>query len=361
MQLALYLDCHHGVPDEAVKDARLIQRVSVEKHVPVTYNFSGYELTTLQQERDRIQYELWCDVVGAMQSDLFINPRSGNSDPHKPELGIMPFHHMPLVQPWGHGSWGNYFDMLLRDDVQASIRAAEHGFYKTPVTMQPPDGVYAPAAAHALRSCGIDTVVVSGEFLGDNRGAKGGVYWASGLRHLMRTNDVQPQAFEDTRDFVDAAESYAYHHYLPTLAVGCDIDEFNGMRGRSLHDGIVHLCHIADEAYRRGVPLVNCNAAAHLSPRHADIEAVWPWNDVHAMIRGDGNLGWLDAERNALVGYVIDLAARRRYEGWDVGCALGHLRMASDIALRNKDFCYDGWLTRHFDENVGYARRVLQG
>lgn len=359
-QLALYLICHHGETHEAELDAHVIQHLG-EKGMPITYFLSGIELDTFLRERDRIQHNLWFDPVGALKSDLFINPRFGRNNPYQPEMGVMPYHHVPLVLPWHQDAWGDYFNAFLRHDIQASIGTAQYGFGKTPVTLHPPDGVYAPAAAHAVRSCGFDTVVVSGEFLGDNKGAKGGVYWASDLRHLMRTNDVQLQSFDNPKYFIDAVMAYSHDNWLPIVTVGCDIDEFNGMRGRSAYDGIAFLCCLADEAYRQNLPLLNCNAASYLSPRQRDIKEIWSWNNVYAMINGDGGLDWIDPERNGLVSHTIKLAAQRIREGWYLDGSLTSLEIASDIALRNKGFCYNEWLTDLYDQNIKRVRELLQG
>lgn len=362
VNLALYLICHHGHSDEVVKDAEVIRRTSIEKHIPITYFFSGIEINALNENRGRICYELGTDVVGAIQSDLFINPRFGQYDKHKSELGIMPFHHAPLVQPWGQDLWSEYFEGFLKDEIRWGISVTQQYLLKTPVTIHPPDGVYAPSVAHTLRQLGLDTVVVSGEFLGDNKHAKGVTYQASGLRHLVRTNDIQPNSSEfcNAERFADAVQNYARQNDISTLAVGCDIDEFNGMRRLSLRDGIARLCCIGDETYKHGISMVNCNAASFLNLYQADIAGVWSWNDVHAMIHADGNLGWVDGNRNALVNYMISLVRQRYKEGWDVRQAKHHLAMSYDIALRNRYF-NDPRLTDYFYGNINAARRLLQG
>lgn len=363
VNLALYLICHHGNSDEVLKDARVIQRVSIEKRVPITYFFSGIELNALNENRDRINYELWMDLIGAIQSDLFINPRFGNNGPYKSELGIMPFHHIPLVQPWSQELWGEYFKGFLEDEIRWSQSLAEQKFHKTPVTIHPPDGVYTPAAAYTLKQLGLDTVVLSGEFLDGNAHAKGVLYWASGLRHLIRTNDIQPQAHEfcNAGHFVDAVEDYGHQNDIGFVTVGCDIDEFNGMRGMSAHDGIARLCCIGDEVYKRsGISMVNCNAAAYWNLHQTSIENIWQWNDVHGMIHGNGDLGWIDSERNEFIGRLIWLTGERYRQGWDVRQAKYHIGMALDIALRNKYFCY-GDLTGYFYDNANAAKELLKG
>ena len=100
VNLSLYLICHHGNWDDFIKDARIIQRVAFEKQVPITLFFSGIELKALADDRDYIKNELGFDLVGSIQGDHFINPRRGMYNPYKPELGIMTFNHVPLVQPW---------------------------------------------------------------------------------------------------------------------------------------------------------------------------------------------------------------------------------------------------------------------
>ncbi|MBI2972099.1 MAG: hypothetical protein HYY37_06790 [Candidatus Aenigmarchaeota archaeon] len=66
MQLALCFIYHHGMPDEVVKDAELIRRVSIEKRMPATHFFSGIELNTLLHERQRISHALGTDVGGTL-------------------------------------------------------------------------------------------------------------------------------------------------------------------------------------------------------------------------------------------------------------------------------------------------------
>ncbi len=362
--IALYLICHHGNPDEVLKDAQLTQRVTAEKHVPVTYFFSGIELNAILENRDRIRHETGIDLVDVIKGGLFINPRYGYNSPYLSELGIMPFHHMPLVQPWGQDLWGRYFEDFLKGNIQWSQHLAQYHFDRIPVTMHPPDGIYAPAAAHTLRSVGLDTVVVSSEFLGQNRKAKGFLYWASGLRHLVRTNDIQPQSSDFTyaERFVEAVKAYAFGNDIEFIVVGCDIDEFNGMRQMSLEEGVARLCCIGDVAFSDPcTSMVNCNAAAYLNPCQNNIEGIWPWNEVHAMIHGDGNLRWIDAERNSLIGYLIWLVGIRQKQGWDVARAKEYISTASDIALRNANFCYDLWLSRYFDENIEAAKKLLSG
>ncbi|MBI2653640.1 hypothetical protein HYX02_02400 [Candidatus Woesearchaeota archaeon] len=360
--LALYLLCHHGNWDDFVRDSRFTQRVAFEKGIPITLFFSGIELDAIVKHRDAIWSELWFDLVGAIQSDHFINPRTGRYDPHKPELGIMTFNHVPLVQPWLEDQ-REYLEGILPEQIPRSIAKAEHEFWKTPVTFHPPDGVYAPAAAYKLKQHGLDTVIVSGEFLGDDRHAKGILYWASGLRHLMRTNDIQPQdpQFCDARHFVDAVEAYGHEHDIGQVVVGCDIDEFNGMRGMGLHDGIARLCCIGDEVYRRygRVKMINCNAASYWNLHQTDIENIWPWNHVHAMQNGTGDLSWMLGDRNDAISHVVKLIGRRYREGWDVRQAKEHLYMAADSACRHQHFGHG--LTNHFWGNIDEAIRFLQG
>ncbi|MBU1005275.1 MAG: hypothetical protein KJ561_05590 [Nanoarchaeota archaeon] len=370
INLVIGLICHHGDWDDFKRDARVIQRVSFEKRVPVTYLFSGMELDAIANNRGKLCSELGFDIVGAMQSNHFISPRFGHADAHKPELGIMPYNHIPLVHPWAQHLWGEYFEGILQDQIRWSQGIAEQMFHKTPVTIHPPDGVYAPAAAHALRGLGFDTVVVSGEFLGSDRHSKGILYWASGLRHLMRTNDIQPQddEFQDARHLVDRVEQYGHENDMPFVTITCDIDEFNGMRGMGDCDGIARLCCIGDEAYKRGgrVQIVNANAAAHWNMHSTNVETAerntWPWNDVHAQIHGDGGLGWIEGERNWVVGHVVWLIGERYRQGWEGGViqrAKEHLWMAADIACRNKYF-QDG-LSCYFWENIRYAKQLLNG
>jgi len=367
VNLVLGLICHHGDWDDFIRDARVVQRVSIEKRVPVTYLFSGMELDKLADNRDKVHNALWFDLVGAIQSsNYFINPRCGDSNPHKSEIGVAPYNHIPLVQPWAQNLWGEYFWGILKDQMLWSKGIAERKFYKTPVTVHPPDGVYAPAAADLLRKLGFDTVVVSGEFLGGNGHAKGILYWASGLRHLMRTNDIQPQSgeFQNARNLVDRVEQYGHENDMPFVVISCDIDEFNGMRGMNLDDGVARLCCIGDEVYRRNgrVQMVNANAAAYWNLHQAPMEWFWPWNDVHAQIHGDGGLGWINEERNGVITHLIWLVGERYRQGWDGGViqrAKECLWRAGDIACRNGYF--GEGLRNYFWGNVNHARYLLQG
>lgn len=361
INLSLYLICHHGHWDDFIRDARLIQRVAFEKGVPITLFFSGVELNALASHRDSIHSELWFDLIEAIRGDHFINPKFGINGPYKPELGIMAFNHVPLVQPWLEDQ-REYLEGILPDQIQRSIDKAEQEFYKTPVTFHPPDGVYAPAAAYRLKQHDLDTVVVSGEFLQGNRHAKGVLYWALGLRHLMRTPDIQPQdsQFEDAKYFVDAVEDYGHNNDIGFVVVGCDIDEFTG-RKMSLHDGIARLCCIGDEVYRRNwrVKMINCNAAAHWNLKQNNIEQAWPWNHVYAMQNCEGNLDWIIGDRNEAVSDVVKLIGQRYRQGRDVSAAKEHLYMAADSACRHKD--YGTPLRDHFWGNINEARRLLHG
>jgi len=366
VNLALYLIGHHGHWNDFIRDARVIQRVSFEKQVPVTYLFSGIQLDKMADARGSIQNDLWFDFIGAMQGGHFINPRVSYSDAHKPELGIMPYNHIPLVQPFGEQTWADYFNGILRDQVLWAKGVAEQKYHRTPVSIHPPDGIYSPAAAHCLKNCGLDNVVVSGEYLGGNRHAKGLLYWASGLRHVMRSNDIQIQdsRFYNARDFVNAVESYGHENNMPFVTVGCDIDEFNGMRGMSLHDGVARLCCVGEEVLSRGgrVKMVNINAAAHWNMYQTGIEQVWPWNNVYSMINGNGDLGFMDSGRNAEIGHVVWLIGERYRQGWDGGTiafAKHCLLEAADAACRNS-WC-SGPLTGYYQDRIGQARHVLQG
>jgi len=361
VNLSLYLICHHGYWDDFIRDARLIQRVAFEKKVPITLFFSGMELDAIAKHRDAIWNELWFDLVGAIQGEYFINPRRGMFDPHKPELGIMTYNHVPLVQPWLYEQ-GEYLEGILPDQVQRSKDKAEQAFHRTPVTFHPPDGVYAPAAAYKLKQHGLDTVVASGEFLGDDKHAKGTLYWASGLRHLIRTNNIQPQSpeFWDAKHFINVVEAHGHDNDIGFVVVGCDIDEFTG-RQISLHDGIARLCCIGDEVYRRNgrVKMINCNAAAYWNSKQAAITDIWQWYNVHAMQNSGGNLDWIVGDRNDAVSHVIRLIGQRYRQGWDVREAKESLYRAADSACRHNGFCHG--LTNYFWDNINEARRLLQG
>lgn len=364
VNLSLYLICHHGHWDDYIRDVRLIRGVSFVKSLPITYVLSGMELDQIANNRAAIKNNLGFDLVDAIQGKHFINPKMGMFDAFKPELGIMTYNHVPLVQPWLLDQ-REYLEGILPEQIQRSKEIAERAFHKTPVTFHPPDGVYAPAAAYKLNQYGFNTVIVSGEFLGNNRRAKGVLYWASGLRHLMRTNDIQPQSsqFWDAKHFVDAVEAYGHDNDIGFVVVGCDIDEFNGMRGMKLEEGIKRLWWIGYEVYKRNgrVKMINCNAAAHWNLKQASIEEIWNWNDVHAMQNSEGNLDWIIGDRNDAVGHVVALIGERHRQGWDIRQAKEHLYRAADSACRHKYFGYGGWITDYFWGNIDEARRLLWG
>lgn len=363
VNLTICLISHHGHWDDYIKDARLIQRVSFEKGVPITYFFSGDQIDNMANNRGRIQNDLWFDVVGAIQGRHFINPRLGDNNAFMPELGIMTYNHIPLVQPWQQDKWGEYFEGFLKEQINWSQCVAEQKYNKTPVTIHPPDGIYAPAAADIIRKQGLDSIVVSSEFLGDRKHEKGKLYFASGLKHVMRTNDIQLQGdrFTYANHFIDAVEAYGHQNNVPFVVVSCDIDEFNGMRNLSLHDGIAKLCCIGDEAINRHgrVKLINANAASNWNYYHDDITSVWGWNDAHAMIYRDGGLGFIREDRNNEISHVIRLTGERHRQGWDVREARGYAWKAMDAACRN-NYCADG-LTGHYSHHIGMARHLLQG
>ncbi len=364
--LSIGLICHHGNKYDYDGDCEVTKRVSIEGNVPITYFFSGIELNAIANDRK--------DISGAIKHDgKFINPRAGNIDSSKSELAIMPFNHIPLVHPHGQGILSTYFREILEPQVRWSQGIAENEFGITPVTIHPPDGVYAPAAAHNLKRLGLDNVVISGEFLGDNKHAKGLMYWASGLRHVMRTNDIQPQnpQFWNAKNFIDAVESYCQENNINNLLVTCDIDEFTGKlindNGMSLDDGVNRLNAIGAEAYGR-VNLVNVNTLAHwYNPENqTDLENIWGWNYVSSQI-GDGTLKFIDDHKNGEIGHVIWLIGKRRKENqrgewWDEGAinnARDCLCMAADIACRYDRDPYG--LEGFYRENIGKARHLLQG
>lgn len=363
VNLVLGLICHHGDFDAVVRDALLILKVSVEKRIPITYFFSGKEIKALIENREMIYERLGVDVIALIQSDLFINPRFGNCDSYKSELAIMPLDHVPLVQPWAQDLWGQYFGYFLNCQVGGSIKLAQEYFYKTPVTILPPDGVYAPAAAHTLKHLGIDTVVISGESFRENKHSLGILYWASDLRHLVRTPDIQPQIseFNKASDFVDTVQGYGYEHDIPFVVAVCDSDEFNGMRNLTFDEGIARLCCIGDEAFGRlGFGMVNCNAAAHWNQYQEPVTNVWSWDNVYGMIHEDGNIGWIDSERNGLVGHALYLLAQSDPSREGFNKAKYHLGKAGDIALRNCYFCHSPRLSDLFYENIYIAIDLLQ-
>lgn len=367
--LSLYFICHHGSRDEVIRDGEFIKRTAFEKRMPVTFFFSGVELEAILRERETIKRRLdGFDLVAAIQGDRFINPRGGITDPHKSELGIMTFNHVPLVQPFLEDQ-REYFEGILPEQIQRSMDIAYYQFWKTPVTFHPPDGVYAPAAAYKLRQHGLDTVVVSGEFLDGNEQAKGNLYWTpNGLKHLMRNNDIQLQErkFYDARHFVDAVRDYAFRNNRRRIVIGCDSNEVNGMsegsNGMSLEGGIARVCCIGDEAYRNGIRLINCNASAHLPNHngdHADLESIWPWNDIHAMQNAQGDLSWIMGDRNDIISYAVWLVGERHGQHWDVREAKENLHLAADSALRHKH--YGHFFTKHFKYHINKAIGLLQG
>ncbi|MBI4452431.1 hypothetical protein HY637_03305 [Candidatus Woesearchaeota archaeon] len=366
--LSLYFICHHESRDEVIRDAELVRRVACEKWMPVTFFFSGVELEAILRERETIKWALdGFDLVAAIQGDFFINPRFGMADPYRPELGIMTFNHVPLAQPFLEDQ-GEYLKGVLPDQIGRSINIAQYGFHKTPVTLHASDGVYALYSAHDVRQQGVDTVVASGEFLDGNERAKGNLYWASGLRHLIRNNGIQLQdrKFYDARHFVDVARYKASLTNGGRVVSGCDSNEVNGMsesaNGMSLRDGITRVCCIGDEAYRSGVRLINCNASAHLPNRngdHADLESIWPWNDVHAMQNAEGNLSWIIRDRNDIISYAVWLVGERHRQRWDVREAKEHLYLAADSALRHEH--YGHFFTEHFKYHINQAIGLLQG
>ena len=367
VNLALYFICHHGHYDSFRRDVRFVKEVTLRGHVPVTYFFSGIQIDEMEKHHGSLACENGLDVLWAMRGGDFINPQFGYNSPYLSEIGIMPYNHIPLVQPWQQDIWHNYLWGILADQVKWSRGLAERVFDKTPVSIHPPDGIYAPASANALKTLGLDNVVVSSEYLGGDKSAKGVVYYGSGLNHVMRTNDIHLPAFRGRPgEFVEAVENYAQATGRGFVVVGCDIDEVDGKRGMSLEEGIWFVREIGNQVFGRHgrMRMININAAAHWNFVHQPIEWVWGWNDVHAMIYGDGSLGFIDGERNGAVSHVNHLIADRYHRGWDGGtikAAKASLWEAADAACRNTWCCYDPWITSHFWGNINYARHLLQG
>ncbi|MFH1358253.1 MAG: hypothetical protein ABIH37_00015 [archaeon] len=362
VNLVLGVICHHGHFSDFQPDGRFIQRVSVEKGMPITYFISGTQLDEMANSREGLHNSLWFDVIGAMQSGHFINPRAGYSDAYKSEIAIMPYHHTPLVQPWAQDNLGEYFEILKRQ-MSWSKHVVEKKYNTSPVTAFPPDGIYSFSAAHSLKCCGLDNVVMSGEVFGGNKHAKGLVYWASGIQHLVRTNDIQLNAseFENAYHFVDKVLTEGHENNMPFITVVCDIDEFTGKRGLSLEDGIARVCCVGDAARQKGLNIVNTNAAAHWNQYKVNQENTGQfvdWNHVHAMIHGDGGLGFIDTYRNDSLNYVLEMLKQRRWHGWDVGEAELSFCKAADATCRNSWSA--GALTGHYDHNIGRAKYLLQ-
>ncbi|MBI4452900.1 hypothetical protein HY637_05710 [Candidatus Woesearchaeota archaeon] len=368
--LSLYFICHHIDPDSIIKDGRVIHRTTLEKKIPITWFFSGAQLRALLDNRDRIRRELGFDLVDAMRGGDFINPRFGYNNPYISEIAGMTYNHVPLVQPW-FPDQREYLEGILPDQIQRTLDVARYDFDKGIVTFHGPDGTSSPSPAYKLKQHGLDTLIISGEFLNGNQQAKGKVYWASGLRHLVRDNSLQIQAreFYDARRFIDAAQELGHQNGSGFVVSGSDSNEVNGMsqgaNGMNSRDGIARICCIADEAYRRGVKMINCNAAAHLNRFYqADLQSIWPnWDDIHAMQNPEGNLSWIDDGRNGEIGHVVWLIGERHRQGWDgvIQRAKEHLYVAADSALRHKGFCYDPFLTGIYNYNIGRARELLQG
>ncbi|HLG24828.1 MAG TPA: hypothetical protein VI564_07910 [Candidatus Nanoarchaeia archaeon] len=369
INLSLYLICHHG-DSNARNDMELIRRVSIENKVPITYYISGIELEEmgrLSESSFRHGYDFRQKV-----SESFIHPRWGINDKHKPEIGIMTYNHNTLVLP--HLDYADselYFNHIVSPQILKIKSKLKELFGIDATTIHPPDGVYSPRAAYTLKKEGLDAVVVSGEFLQDNHHAKGVLYWKDGLRHLMRTNDLQPQSsrFYEANNFLSAVEWYADTFGINTITVGCDIDEFTGRSGNmNLEDGVQRLLHIGKYAYESHgrINLVNCNAASYLNPNQQDIGQIWPDDEVHAMQNGTGDLSWFIPKTFEMKLNTFKHIAQRIREGWnepghprkeDIDFSILNFMYANDSALCHQDFGW-GW-HRLFIDQIGLAGRRL--
>jgi hypothetical protein len=327
--------------------------------VPITYFFSGLELDAIVGERDRIAREFEdFDIVGAIAGgDKFIDPRHGYNDAHKSEMGGMTYNHIPFAHPFGKEMQGEYLEGFVCDQVIWTRNIASEYFRKTIVSVHPPDGIYAPSSADCLRDCGMDSVVVSSETFGSSYD-KGRMYWGSGLRHVVRTNDLQLNSdeFQNAGRFIEAVESYANDNGIEYVTVGCDIDEFNGQRNMSAHDGIARLCGVGQAALGR-VNMININASAYRDQEAGQINDVWGWDDVHAMMDRDGGMGFMDLQRNSELRDVILKVGERYNEGLDVSEAKDKLRWSLDAACRNR-WC-SGAPKGHYDHFLGETKDRL--
>ena len=332
------------------KDAALIYHVAIQKRVPITFFFSGVEIESMRHH----------PISEAIRNGPFINPRFGHCDSYSPEIGVMTYNHNPLYLP---GFWDQreYLEGILPDQIGRSIDVAQQVLGITPVTFTGPDGIYAPAAAYKLRQHGLDSVVVSGEFLGDYRHGKGMVYHASGLRHPMRTNDIQPHHFHSPKDLVNRIMNYAYENNTPHVIVSCDIDEFNGMKARPLGEGIGFLCQLGDEIYRPETKMINCNASSYWNP-HQDfnITRVWPWNEPHSMQNGRGDFDYMFHDRLNMLKHLVWLIGQRNREGWNVQPAKEDYYIAGDAACLHRAFG-NGWIEQHFWKHVLKVKEFLRG
>jgi len=369
VNVAIGLIGHHGHLDDIEPDTRIIKAVSIDKGIPITYLLTGVELDEIQRNRNKLQSRTWFDIVDEIRnSGKFINPGFGNFSPGSSELGISTYNHVPAVHPMDDPMWEFYFNTVVQNQIHRSKRIAEKEFGITPRTFHPPDGIYSPAAAHTIKNAGLDTTLVSSEHFW-SANDKGKVYFASGLRHAVRTNDIQPQnpkywegkpIIDGAYHFIEDVKSYAHKTNSGFVIVTCDIDEFSGKRGVRLHHGIERLCAIGDAAHNtHGLNLININAASHQNINDGgDLTNVWGnWNNVFAMMNGNGDLSFIHGEKNARLGELLRKMEGRSWDGHDISTAIDRFSEAGDSACRN------GWwgdcLTGYFDSKVSEAYQAL--
>jgi hypothetical protein len=377
VNVAMGFNSHYGHLDKLIGFSKFVRDVCVEKGVPLTLFMSGEQMAMMGIFRDQLYHALkddkhrdGYDIVGAMAGGSFINPRYSYDNPNISEIGGQNYNHVRMVLPWMQSVWGDYNYILLDGQLKGTIGACMGVFGgKIPVTFFPPDGIYAFAAADTVRKSGfddkksIDTVVVSGEVLGSNNHAKGLLYWASGLRHVVKTDNIQIHHSKKINPIELADQIFRYRetHNTPFIHIVCDIDEVDGNRGV---DKIGEICWFADEAYARGINLVNFNAAAHWNEwqvQQGDLGQFWPgwdyWNNVSSS-RENGHVA-VDEYRNHAVGHLtwkIAEVLRTGQVGWDdirIEFARHYLGRAADAACINPDF--SGNLQGHFDEMMRCA------
>lgn len=372
--VGVFLFSHHGeesdvwkVEDKKVWKVAETIKEAIKKRAPYTFFLTSYTLNAMAKIRP--------DVVEMIKWDT-ANILTG-WDPKKVEIGISTSHHMPVVQPGlPLEYWGAYLEGFVKEQIGISKQILENTYHRTPRSFFPPEAMFSPDFIYLLQEMGIYCTIMSAEFLGDDRWAKGQVYHQSpdfrlgDTKIVARVNDINldDAAQIDAWKTKERIKDYAASNNIERVVLGCDVDLYAGNRELSLKDGIARMCCLYDaissdpEMYMVNVASI---ADGYHVPRniyhlYAEHGIVDPQHHISSWMDGKGSLDKLDPYINGLANEFIIHHTNLWNKG--KGCEkMQHAKekffYASGMEFRNKD--WSGGLRGTFDANYGPARQML--
>lgn len=372
--VGIFLFSHHGddLDEWNVKNKRVWKvgeaiKQAIKKGAPYTFFLTSHTLNTLPGIRPDVFEMIKWDSANKLYG----------WDPRKVEIGISTSHHMPVVQPdLPLEYWGAYFEGFVKEQIGESKGILENVYHRTPRSFFPPECMFAPAFVYLLQEFGIDCTIMSGEFLKDNRWAKGQVYHQTPDFHIgdtkivARVNDINldDPAKIDAYATKDLIKDYALANGIERIVLGSDINLFAGMKDISIHDGIARMCCLYD-AIQSDPDMYMVNVASiadgyHIPRNIYHLYAEHGINDAHhhtsSWMDGEGGLKKLDSRINGL---VTDFIKHHTYlMNTGKGCeemqsAKKQFFSSSGMEFRHKD--WNGSLMGLFDLNYWSAKRRL--